>query len=430
MKTKNKKLGPYGISFINHISSFIKQTKFVFPKQVAVAVSGGKDSMALLHILSIFRDRGEFEELHVFHVNHGTRIDNTTEQEMVRDYCQKYNGIFHLKKLKLSFSANFEKEARDLRRSFFSTQMQELDLDSCVCTGHHLDDSFEWTLMQQFKSSNLKGSLGIPLKQDFYFRPLLCVSKAQLERYIVNEDIEYMDDPSNYDDRFERNYIRKYLIPKIKKKYPQYLKHYAYRQNILAKKMRVSYFEAKKDQNFEVIKMNDYSIVINKEGLGDFRGQDELISKEVQRLSSKGRGRLAKQVSQVIKAAYKGKDGPFDLSGGVKAYHFQGSIVLLNQKGLDYFSVLDGKLLLGTTQIPELLDKWPLLAFGNKKIKQIYPSLKRPHPLLPMFSQYLLDKNYWIQHYGRLVALENKSILPRKDIQVYNLKDVMRLDSL
>jgi len=429
-------LGPFGNQFLKHILNFIKQTGFVFPSQMAVAVSAGKDSMVLLHILTVMKQRMLFDKLHVFHVNHGTRIENDSEENLVKEFCDQYDLIFHVNHLKLSFTSNFENIARNMRRDFFSARMKELDNDSILCTGHHLDDSFEWSLMQQFKSSSLMGGLGIPLRQGHYFRPLLCVSKKQIEKYIFKENVSYKDDPSNDDEKFERNYIRKQVIPNLDKKYPQMLKHYAFRQNRLASKLGVSLIGKHRDQKkrvvpiINIVKMPGVSIFFNRDGLGEFSGAEEDLCTELKTLSNKGRGRLAKQVSQLVNAVKKGKEGPFSLSGGVKAYYFQGSIILANNIGLDFFKVLDSKLTLGVSQIPGSLYKWPLLAFGSKKLNKAYPTLKKVHPLLPMFTQRLIDKGLWFQHFGRLVALENKSILPLKDIKVYNLKDVMQLDSL
>jgi tRNA(Ile)-lysidine synthase len=430
MKHKKKNIQAYSLQFINYINHFIKQTGFVFPAQVCVAVSGGKDSMALLTILAQLRDRGEFNELHVFHVNHGTRKENDKEEHLVKSTCKKLDSIFHLKKLYLSFSSNFEMQARDLRREFFKNKMNELNKDAILCTGHHLDDSFEWTLMQQMKTSGIKSSLGIPLKQGFYLRPLLCVSKSQIERYIKYNNIEYIDDPSNENEHFERNFIRKNIIPKLKYKYPKMLKHYAYRQNKLALNLGVSLLGKSLSSNIDIIKLAGATILYNKNGIGDFTGLDELIEKEAQLLSSKDRGRLSKEVSKLISASKAGKEGPFNLSGGVKVYYFQGSLILLNNKGEDYFKALDSKLLLQSAQIPDVLHKWPLLAFGPKSLKKRYASLKKVHPLFPFLTQSLLDKGCWFQHYGRLVVLENKEPSCFKYVKVYNLKDVKHLDSL
>jgi tRNA(Ile)-lysidine synthase len=169
------------------------------PKRVAIAVSGGVDSMAVLDFLRRRHD------VYVLHYNHGTPYAPHAEA-LVRGYCVMNNLQYLVGQNLKSMPKGVSAEAwwRDQRYSFFkwATELP-------IITAHHLDDVVEnWI----FTSLNGNPFL-IPSRRDQYIRPFLTTRKSKLEDWCERKSVPYVKDPSNNDTRFRRNYIRHELMP-------------------------------------------------------------------------------------------------------------------------------------------------------------------------------------------------------------------------
>jgi len=202
-------------------------------KKYLVAVSTGIDSMALMHFF--LRTKKVFE---VIHFNHGTReVENQIEESFLKNICHEYKIKLHIKKLDLSgHDSNFEYRARIKRKSVFS---EFQNLGYTIVLAHHLDDSFEWSLIQKLRQSDVSNTLGIPIKGKNLIRPFMCVSKAHIEKYMKVLGLEFKVDSTNHSSKYLRNDLRINMIPMIKARFPNYLKHYVDQQNQLAKKLNV-----------------------------------------------------------------------------------------------------------------------------------------------------------------------------------------------
>lgn len=118
--------------------------------------------------------------------------------------------MFHLFSFSLSISeSDFEQKARQKRSNHY---FDFLNKNYWIYTVHHLDDSFELSLMQSFKQSSIKSTLGIPVFNRGIARPLLCVSKMQLKRFARAIGLNWLEDESNLNDHFEGNYTRQKII--------------------------------------------------------------------------------------------------------------------------------------------------------------------------------------------------------------------------
>lgn len=169
------------------------------PKQVAVAVSGGVDSMAVLDFLRRSR------ELIVLHYNHGTPYAPKAEK-LVREYCSEHEIILIAGQCEKSMPPGVSQEAwwREQRYKFFA---EATNLN--IITAHHLDDVVEnWI----FTSLNGNPFL-IPSRRDQYIRPFLSTRKSELEDWVERKSVPYVKDPSNDDTKYRRNYIRHELMP-------------------------------------------------------------------------------------------------------------------------------------------------------------------------------------------------------------------------
>lgn len=198
---------------------------------VAVALSGGMDSMCLLHLL-LEQKNVFFKDVVAINVEHGLRgKDSVEDSKFVENYCKKFgiklfsysvNGKSYAKNNKIPE----EEAARILRYNCFFDCLKNGNCD-CVATAHHLSDNVESILFNLFRGCSLKGAGGMtPLCYDGKIvRPILYTSKEEICDYINKNKIPFVTDGSNNNLDLTRNYIRKTLSPTIKKIFPSYEKN-------------------------------------------------------------------------------------------------------------------------------------------------------------------------------------------------------------
>jgi tRNA(Ile)-lysidine synthase len=224
------------MDFRGKVKEFIQRQELISPgDHVLVAVSGGPDSVALLHLL--YDLRGELElNLEVAHLQHGIRGAEAQEDaRFVAALADKLNLPFHLKAVDLrqiksvAGKGNLEALARDERYRFFAAVARERRLGK-IATAHTLDDQAETILMWLLRGSGLKGLSGMspthrlaganigPDNRLIVIRPLLDVSRAEVEEYLNEKRLIFRIDRSNQDPSFLRNWIRLELIPRLKEK--------------------------------------------------------------------------------------------------------------------------------------------------------------------------------------------------------------------
>ena len=191
---------------------------------IGVALSGGSDSMAMLHYLHNLSTEMGFEIVAI-HINHKIREESYDEEDFVMNYCRK-NHIraykFHVDVPKLARQQNvsIETAARDARRGVFKSLIQKGIVDK-VAIAHHMTDQAETVLLHLFRGSGLAGAKGMEVSKDgTYIRPLLETSKEEILNYIHENDIPYVQDASNEESIYLRNYIRNEILPLILKKWP------------------------------------------------------------------------------------------------------------------------------------------------------------------------------------------------------------------
>ncbi|MBI5233149.1 MAG: tRNA lysidine(34) synthetase TilS, partial [Deltaproteobacteria bacterium] len=204
--------------------------------RVVVAVSGGVDSAALLDML--LRLKNDYSlELIVAHLNHNLRgKDSRSDLFFVKSLSEKYGLEFIAKTLnKGTLKAkgqSLQAEARRARYRFFETVIGQTGADK-VATAHTADDQAETVLMRLIKGAGARGLSGIPAKRGHYIRPLIEVTRAELERHIKENHLSFVLDKSNSDRRYLRNSIRLDLIPYIEKHYNPNIKEALSRSAIL-----------------------------------------------------------------------------------------------------------------------------------------------------------------------------------------------------
>ena len=383
----------------------------LYPKsgKALISLSGGADSLLLSLVLKQLQNLGKIQQLSFIHFHHGTRKEHDEELEFVKSFTRKMqiDGYFIYLNLGTKSTSNFELQARELRNKNLELYKQQ---NYSIYLGHHIDDSFEWSLMQQFKSSQVKSCLGIPVKNEQKFRPFMCMTRSQIETILKVVKMPYVIDPTNLNDKFERNFIRHNLIPIIKKKYPSYLKNYVARQNELVK-------ETNKKSSHKWISKRDHwggILLINE-------SQSSLINREqfnncIHELSSKNRGKTREQFEKLLIAVKNNKKGPLSFSGGVKVYLEKNRLYFTSFEIEQKFKNLDKDIYhyLSSTQIPDGPNStklkspinhknqhpfFPELIFCRDKTahRSLGPSMKNAYNLLPRSTQYLVDHKIWFQ---------------------------------
>ncbi len=185
--------------------------------RVAVAVSGGADSVCLLHILSECAAQLGVTLAGVAHFNHKLRGAASDEDERsVEELAARLRLPFYCSAAEMGLVRdNLEQASRRARRDFFASLMQRAEVD-CVALGHTRDDQAETVLFRLLRGSGLAGLAGIyPVTPDRFIRPLIGVTRADVEEFMRARGIEWREDASNQETRFARNRIRHDLLPQL-----------------------------------------------------------------------------------------------------------------------------------------------------------------------------------------------------------------------
>jgi len=205
-------------SFLHKVEKNIKSHNLLQAGDaVIVGVSGGADSVALLHVLHFLKDLRL--RLVVAHLDHMLRSDDSdADAAFVRNLAEKYNLPFEMQSIdvhrfSMKNKLSLEEGGRVARYAFFDELASKYQANA-VALGHHADDQAETILMRLLRGAGATGLCGIsPKSAGKYIRPLLCVSRADIEDYLLKRNIPFRTDASNSDIRFLRNRIRHELIP-------------------------------------------------------------------------------------------------------------------------------------------------------------------------------------------------------------------------
>ena len=189
---------------------------------VLAAVSGGRDSMALLHALKALEDEMGFV-LRAVHIHHGLRADADGDQLLVQRYAAQLGVPLETVRLCVregrKKGESVEMAARRLRYGAFARALEGHAPGTVLATAHHRRDQAETVLMRLIRGAGTRGLAGIHPVRGAFIRPMLFVSDQEIERYVQQNDIPYREDASNKDVRILRNRIRHELLPLLKKQY-------------------------------------------------------------------------------------------------------------------------------------------------------------------------------------------------------------------
>jgi tRNA(Ile)-lysidine synthase len=195
---------------------------------VVVGVSGGPDSLALLHLLDKLKDKWNLK-LVCAHVDHMFRGEQSKEEMLfVLDFCKEHNIICEAKQIDVTAYAkkhqlNSQVAGRECRYEFFKEVLDRYQ-SRYLALGHHGDDQIETILMRMVRGSTGEALAGIKLKRKFHngfiIRPMLANTKGEILSYCKDQQLMPKFDPSNEKTNYTRNRFRKYVLPFLKKENP------------------------------------------------------------------------------------------------------------------------------------------------------------------------------------------------------------------
>ncbi len=189
---------------------------------IVIGCSGGPDSMALMYILQKIREKIDISLICV-HINHNVREESKQEEIFLRDYCEKNNIVFEAMTIEKYGDDNFHNEARKIRYHFYEEIINKYQA-KYLMTAHHSDDLMETILMRIARGSTLKGYAGFEkeVTKDNYklVRPLIGVTKDEIETFDKKNNIPYVIDKSNFKGKYTRNRYRMEVLPFLKKEDP------------------------------------------------------------------------------------------------------------------------------------------------------------------------------------------------------------------
>ena len=188
--------------------------------KIAIALSGGVDSIVLFHLL-VTEYKDSYKELVVFHINHGLREESYEEAEFVEKFVKDFDVKFYKEELNMSdlerdSHTSEEMLARELRYQAFN-KMAKLEGVTKLLTAHHKNDQVENILMRLLTGRSIDHSLAICEEIEMagltIYRPLLNSLKAKLEEYAKEKNLHYYVDATNFDTDYTRNNIRHNIVP-------------------------------------------------------------------------------------------------------------------------------------------------------------------------------------------------------------------------
>jgi tRNA(Ile)-lysidine synthase len=206
---------------IKKVFKFIEDNKmFDCGEGVILGVSGGADSICMLHILMQLQEKLGID-LYVVHVHHGIRGDEADKDaEFVQNICNRWRvpcTVEHINVPKMAFDNNLSEEeaGRIARYEIFNNLLKKYNA-SKIAVAHNLNDNSETILFNMFRGSGIKGMSGIAAKRDNVVRPVLCCTRTEIEQYLNENNLNFCTDSTNSHTDYSRNKLRLEVIPYIK----------------------------------------------------------------------------------------------------------------------------------------------------------------------------------------------------------------------
>jgi tRNA(Ile)-lysidine synthase len=351
-------------TFIDKVFSAIQKHEMLRGEEkILVGLSGGPDSVCLLHILHRLKDRLALD-LAALYIDHGLRPDETTgEVEFCRRLCEELSVDFLSRLIDVNTYAkeqrfNLQEAARELRYMTFESVAYEIGAKK-IAQGHTIDDQLETFFMRMFRGAGPKGLSGIHPVRGMIIRPLLDVDREDIENYLKQENKSFIMDSSNLKKDYLRNKLRLELIPEMKKMAPHITKSIARTMDILREE----------EKYFEIIIAKTLMKLISRKTdkrielfLSPLEAMDRVILRRVLRRAldeTRGlRGIEFVHIENIIELVKHGRQGDrICLPGGLRAVKDYATLILISE-------------------IPEKLGSFTLNVPGEVVLKEIGAVIK------------------------------------------------------
>jgi tRNA(Ile)-lysidine synthase len=190
---------------------------------VLVAVSGGPDSMALLHVLAKLRERVAFG-LFAHGVDHGLRAEASAELDGAEKFARALDVPFDRTRVAVEPGGNLQARARVFRWSALKAAAAKNGADR-IATGHHADDRAETVVMRLMRGGHVRNLAVLAPRSGDRIRPMIRARRADIDAHIARHGIPHAVDPSNTDPRFLRVRVRKDVLPLLERMSPRIVEH-------------------------------------------------------------------------------------------------------------------------------------------------------------------------------------------------------------
>ena len=304
---------------------------------IVIGVSGGPDSMTLLNILNNLKEKLNIK-LYVAHINHSIREEADAETEYVKEFCKKIDVEFFAKKVKVEEEAKklkigTEEAGRNIRYEFFEEVAHKVGANK-IATAHNLNDNAETVLMNIMRGTSVSGLKGIDKVRDGkYIRPIIECSRAEIEDYCKEKNLNPRYDKSNNENIYTRNKIRNLLIPFLQKEF---------NPNIVEGINRLSQIAIEEEQFINKVVENEYeklqiavdnTIILNLKEFNklDYVIKSKLILYTISKVYGKTSGIEKKHIDDIIKLCDNNIGNKYlTPQKGIKIYVKKGKIFFLS----------------------------------------------------------------------------------------------------
>ena len=228
--------------------------------KIVIGVSGGPDSICLLHLLNNLKDTLKIT-IYVAHINHSLREVADEETKYVQDFCKKIGVECFVKKEDILSLAKQQKKGteeigRQVRYNFFDEVLEKTNSNK-VATAHNSNDRAETVILNILRGSGISGLKGIEaIRSQKYIRPLINIDRESIEKYCKENNLEPRIDETNKENIYSRNKVRNVIIPYIKKEF---------NQNIIKTINRLSMVATEENDYLTKITKQEYSNISNIE---------------------------------------------------------------------------------------------------------------------------------------------------------------------
>ena len=263
---------------LEKFKNFIEENNLIEKgDSIVSAVSGGSDSVFMLEMLLAIKDDYDLKII-VSHVNHGLRgAEAQRDEDFVKKLAEKNGLIYEVEHIDMAgyakeHSLTCEEAGRKLRYLFFEEIKEKYKADK-VAIAHNENDVAETIFLNIFRGTGLDGLESIPLRRDFYIRPILCFEKSEILDFLKENNIRYVDDSTNFTNDYKRNMIRNEIIPFIKKNFNENIVSSMSRLASIAKENNLYLEDIINDKYIDIVKSN----TIDREGFNELNHYEKTL---------------------------------------------------------------------------------------------------------------------------------------------------------